>query len=79
MVDYREILRLHHEGYSQRQIERSVGSSRHTITQMLNTATALGMRCFLRCYNLFIFFRADRLFPHTEYPPRGYYVTLHQT
>lgn len=43
MVDYREILRLHHEGYSQRQIERSVGSSRHTITQVLSTAATLGM------------------------------------
>lgn len=43
MVDYREILRLHHEGYSQRQIERSVGSSRHTITQVLSTAEALGV------------------------------------
>lgn len=40
MVDYREILRLAHEGYSRRQIESSVGSSRHTITEVLDAARA---------------------------------------
>ena len=38
MVDYKEILRLSDQGYSQRQIEASVGSSRHTISEVLETA-----------------------------------------
>lgn len=35
MVNYREILRLSNLGYSQRQIEAKVGSSRHTISEVL--------------------------------------------
>lgn len=35
MVNYREILRLQSLGYSQRKIEASVGSSRHTINEVL--------------------------------------------
>ena len=42
MVDYREILRLS-ELYSQRQIAASVGSSRHTISEVLETANAKGI------------------------------------
>ena len=44
MVDYREILRLSDQGYSQRQIETSVGSSRHTISEVLETANAKGIK-----------------------------------
>ena len=40
MVNYREILRLDHEGISQRQIAVSVGSSRNKVSEVLETATA---------------------------------------
>ena len=43
MVDYREILRLS-ELYSQRQIAASVGSSHHTIKEVLETANAKGIK-----------------------------------
>lgn len=42
MVDYREILRLS-EHYSQRQIAASVGSSRHTVSEVLETAKSKGI------------------------------------
>ena len=38
MVNYKEILRLNHEGYSQRQIEASVHCSRHTVRDVLSVA-----------------------------------------
>lgn len=38
MVNYKEILRLNHEGYSQRQIESSVHCSRHTVRDVLAVA-----------------------------------------
>jgi|LSQX01.3.fsa_nt_gb hypothetical protein len=39
MVDYKEILRLAaNPGYSQRQIAVSVGSSHHTVKEVLETA-----------------------------------------
>ena len=44
MVDYKEILRLSDQGYSQRQIEASVGSSRHTISEVLETASTKGIK-----------------------------------
>ena len=34
MVNYKEILRLSHEGYSQRQLESSLHCSRHTIREV---------------------------------------------
>lgn len=40
MVNYKEILRLNHEGYSQRQIESSVHCSRHTVRDVLAAAKA---------------------------------------
>ena len=40
MVDYREILRLDKENYSQRQIEASTGISRHTVSDVLAAAKA---------------------------------------
>lgn len=43
MVDYREILRLHSLGYSQRQIAASVHSSHHTVKDALETATSMGI------------------------------------
>jgi len=43
MVDYREILRLYSENYSQRQIAASVGSSRHTISEILEVARIKGV------------------------------------
>jgi hypothetical protein len=38
MVNYKEILRLNHAGYSQRQIEASVHCSRHTVRDVLSVA-----------------------------------------
>lgn len=38
MIDYREILRLKSQGYSQRQIQSSVGSSRNTIREVIALA-----------------------------------------
>lgn len=38
MVNYKEILRLKHEGYSQRQIEASAHCSRHTVRDVLAAA-----------------------------------------
>ena len=38
MVDYREILRLDHEGQHQRQIAASVGSSRNTVSEVIAAA-----------------------------------------
>lgn len=43
MVNYREILRLCSLGYSQRQIEASIHSSRHTISYVLNAAKSAGI------------------------------------
>ena len=43
MVDYREILRLY-ELYSQRQIAASVGSSHHTVKEVLETAKSKGIK-----------------------------------
>ena len=43
MVDYREILRLDHEGQYQRQIAASVGSSRNTVSEVLAAARAMGI------------------------------------
>ena len=40
MVNYKEILRLSHEGYSQRQLESSLHCSRHTIREVLTAAKA---------------------------------------
>ena len=40
MVNYKEILRLSHEGYSQRQLESSLHCSRHTIRDVLTAAKA---------------------------------------
>lgn len=44
MVNYREILRLHSLGYSQRQIASSVHSSRHTIRDVLILASSVGIK-----------------------------------
>ncbi|HIX92506.1 MAG TPA: IS21 family transposase [Firmicutes bacterium] len=43
MVNYKEILRLSHEGYSQRQLESSLHCSRHTIREVLAAAKANGI------------------------------------
>ena len=43
MVNYKEILRLSHEGYSQRQIESSVHCSRHTVRDTLSAAEKSGI------------------------------------
>jgi hypothetical protein len=43
VVDYREILRLDHEGQYQRQIAASVGSSRNTVSEVLTAAQAMGI------------------------------------
>ena len=39
MVNYKEILRLLHEGYSQREIERSLHTSRRKIREFLDAAS----------------------------------------
>ena len=43
MVNYKEILRLSHEGYSQRQLESSLHCSRHTIREVLTMAKENGI------------------------------------
>ena len=43
MVNYKEILRLSHEGYSQRQLESSLHCFRHTIREVLTAAKANGI------------------------------------
>ena len=43
MIDYRNILRLHKEGHSQREIERELYCSRHTISDVLNKAKTTGV------------------------------------
>ena len=43
MVNYREILRLHSLGYSQRQIASSVRSSRDTVSQVCRLAAVHGL------------------------------------
>ena len=43
MIDYRSILRLYSQGRSQREIERNVNSSRHTISEVLSCASAAGL------------------------------------
>ena len=43
MVDYRGILRLQSQGHSQREIEREINSSRHTIAEVLAQANAAGI------------------------------------
>ena len=42
MLDYREILQLDNENYSQRQIEASTGMSRHTVSDVLVAAKVAG-------------------------------------
>lgn len=43
MIDYRNILRLHSEGHSQREIERELYCSRHTIADVLGKAKETGI------------------------------------
>lgn len=43
MVNYREILRLEHEGTSQRQIAAGTSNSRNTVSDVLTTAKAKGI------------------------------------
>ena len=44
MVNYKEILRLLHEGYSQREIERSLHTSRRKIREFLDAAKKIIIR-----------------------------------
>lgn len=43
MIDYRNILRLHSLEHSQREIERELSCSRHTISEVLVQAAATGI------------------------------------
>lgn len=43
MFDYRNILRLHSQGHSQREIARELCSSRHTISEVLSGQKAAGI------------------------------------
>ena len=43
MVDYRNILRLQSQGHSQREIERELYCSRHTISEVLIRAKSAGI------------------------------------
>ena len=43
MIDYRNILRLHSEGHSQRAMERELYCSRHTIADVLDKAKKAGI------------------------------------
>lgn len=44
MVDYKEILRLSSQGTKQRQIAASLGSSRNTVSEVLETANTKGIK-----------------------------------
>ena len=43
MIDYRNILRMHSEGHSQRAMERELYCSRHTISDVLDKAKKEGI------------------------------------
>ena len=43
MTDYRNILRLHSQGHSQRSMERELNCSRHTISEVLVQAATAGL------------------------------------
>ena len=43
MTDYRNILRLHSQGHSQRELERELHCSRHTISAVLVQSAAAGI------------------------------------
>ena len=43
MTDYRNILRLHSQGHSQRELERELHCSRHTISEVLVQSAAAGI------------------------------------
>lgn len=44
MTDYREILRLGSQNYSQRSIAQAAGCSRNTVEKVLRTASAKGVQ-----------------------------------
>lgn len=52
MINYREILRLHSLGYSQRRIEASVRSSRHTVSSVLKKAEQQNIHWPLGVYGI---------------------------
>ena len=47
MVDYRNILRLQSQGHSQREIERELYCSRHTISEVVIRAKAAGICVYI--------------------------------
>ena len=51
MVDYRNILRLQSQGHSQREIERELYCSRHTISEVLIRAKSAGIASGARTEN----------------------------
>ena len=53
MVDYRNILRLQSQGHSQREIERELYCSRHTISEVLIRAKSAGIAWPLEWKNRF--------------------------
>ena len=82
MVDYREILRLDMENYSQRQIEASTGISRHTVSDVLAAAKAAGISDRIKVspkpvHDDSVRFHAGsdvRLFPAKQSRPQGEYL-----
>ena len=92
MVNYKEILRLNHEGYSQRQIESSVHCSRHTVRDVLAVAQKHNLTWPLdesvtneqiesilfpeRYSSVSMYLEPDYTYIHSELAKRGVTLTL---
>ena len=92
MVNYKEILRLAAEGYSQRQIAASVRSSRNKVNEVIVTAKNVGISCPLdgsvtneqieaiffpeRYSAVSMYLEPDYAYIHTELAKRGVTLTL---
>jgi transposase len=92
MVNYKEILRLAAEGYSQRQIAASVRSSRNKVNEVIVTAKNVGISCPLdesvtneqieailfpeRYSTSSMYLEPDYFYIHNELAKRGVTLTL---
>lgn len=92
MLNYKEILRLLPEGYSRREIERSLHKSRRKIREFLDAAKISNLTWLLdesvineqiesilfpeRCSVVSRFLEPDYLYIHTELAKRGVTLTL---
>lgn len=92
MVNYKEILRLDAEGYSQRQIAASVRSSRNKVNEVIVTAKNIGISCPMdesvtneqiesilfpeRYSSVSMYLEPDYSYIHSELAKRGVTLTL---